>query len=321
MSTKNRLSERISEADWAAGKREKSMIKAIIKSTMLDGTPKDATDVRKSIRELLMDSRTYPLRKAPEMSSTETQQVLAQVSALLAGLDSGQAATPGWAKKAASYKRKVIPYLTEGLLIYISGPTSTTGTASAKNTGTAAGEHSLQGSNSTLLGESASTSSKKDEKTTELQWLRRIYLASLLLLRTPQVLRTLVPLPNITPSTWTAPGYQILRCWAKMRLRVPKCSNPAYVVIPQGKKTKQKHHQKNTHTHTHNTEPLFLCCQKLAMQAEPTGVAGSSRILCEEAPAQHAGASQRETLIKHSPVCTRLPKCLRCRVASFTGSF
>jgi hypothetical protein len=39
MSTKNRLSKRISVADWAAGKREKSMIKAIIKSTMKDGTP------------------------------------------------------------------------------------------------------------------------------------------------------------------------------------------------------------------------------------------------------------------------------------------
>jgi hypothetical protein len=234
------------------------MIKAIIKSTMLDGTPKDATDVRKSIRELLMDSRTYPLRKAPEMSSTETQQVLAQVSALLAGLDSGQAATPGWAKKAASYKRKVIPYLTEGLLIYISGPTSTTGTASAKNTGTAAGEHSLQGSNSTLLGESASTSSKKDEKTTELQWLRRIYLASLLLLRTPQVLRTLVPLPNITPSTWTAPGYQILRCWAKMRLLSPKMLEPCLCSNPPGGKTKQKHHQKNTHTHTQHRALVSL---------------------------------------------------------------
>jgi hypothetical protein len=42
-----------------------------------------------------------------------------QVSALLDGLDSSQTAT-GWAKKAASYKRKAIPYLTKGLLIYIS---------------------------------------------------------------------------------------------------------------------------------------------------------------------------------------------------------
>jgi hypothetical protein len=66
----------------------------------------------------------------------------------------------------ASYKRKVITYLTKGLLIYISQLTSTTATASVENTGTAAGQLSLQGSDSTLLGESASTSSKMDEKTT-----------------------------------------------------------------------------------------------------------------------------------------------------------
>ena len=83
--------------------------------------------------------------------------MLAQVSTLLAELDSNQAAT-GWAKKAASYKKKVIPYLTEGLLIYISEPTATMDTASVENTGTAAGQPSPQGSNSTLLGESASTS-------------------------------------------------------------------------------------------------------------------------------------------------------------------
>jgi hypothetical protein len=47
MSTKNRLSKRISTADWAAGKREKAMISAITKSTMQDGTPKDVTEVRK----------------------------------------------------------------------------------------------------------------------------------------------------------------------------------------------------------------------------------------------------------------------------------
>jgi hypothetical protein len=49
MSTKNRLSKRISTADWADGKREKTMIKAIIKSTTRqDGTPEDVTEVRKS---------------------------------------------------------------------------------------------------------------------------------------------------------------------------------------------------------------------------------------------------------------------------------
>jgi hypothetical protein len=110
MSTKNRLSKRISEADWADGQREKTMMSAIIKSTMQDGTPKDVTKVRKSIRDLLLDSRAYPTKKAPEMSSSQAQQVLAQVSTLLAELDSGQAAT-GWAKKAASHKKKVIPYL------------------------------------------------------------------------------------------------------------------------------------------------------------------------------------------------------------------
>jgi hypothetical protein len=51
-------------------------------------------------------------------------------------------------------------------LIYISEPTSTTDTAGVENTGTAAGQHSLQGSESTLLGEGASTSSKMDEKIT-----------------------------------------------------------------------------------------------------------------------------------------------------------
>jgi hypothetical protein len=125
----------------------------------------DVTEVRKSIRELLLGSQASTMAKVPELSTSQAQQVLAQVSALLADLDSGQAARE-WAKKAASYKKKVIPYLTKGLLIYISEPTSTTGTASAEGTGTAAGEHSLQGSNSTLLGESASTSSKKDEKIT-----------------------------------------------------------------------------------------------------------------------------------------------------------
>jgi hypothetical protein len=88
------------------------------------------------------------------MSSIEAQQVLAQVSTLHAELDSGQAAT-GWAKKAASYKRKTIPYLTKGLLIYISEPASTTGTASVENTGTAAGQLPLQGSDSTMRGSAA----------------------------------------------------------------------------------------------------------------------------------------------------------------------
>jgi hypothetical protein len=60
----------------------------------------------------------------------------------------------------------VIPYLTEGLLIYISEPTSTTDTAGVENTGIAAGQFSLHGSKSALLGESASTSSKMDEKIT-----------------------------------------------------------------------------------------------------------------------------------------------------------
>ena len=132
---------------------------------MQDGTPKDVTEVRKSIRDLLLDSQDSTTAKVPELSTSQAQQVLAQVSTLLAELDSGQAATE-WAKKAAGYKRKVIPYLTEGLLIYISELAATTGTASAESTSTAAGEHSPQGSNSTLLGKSASTSSKKDEKTT-----------------------------------------------------------------------------------------------------------------------------------------------------------
>jgi hypothetical protein len=157
MSTKNRLSKRISTADWADGKREKNMIRAIIKSTMKDGTPEDVTEVRKSIRKLLLDSRASTTIKAPELSPIQAQQVLAQVSTLLAELDSNQAAT-GWAKKAASYKKKVIPYLTGGLLIYISEPTATMDTASVESTGTAAGQPSPQGSNSTLLGESASTS-------------------------------------------------------------------------------------------------------------------------------------------------------------------
>jgi hypothetical protein len=105
------------------------------------------------------------MMKAPELSPIQAQQVLAQVSTLLAELDSSQTAT-GWAKKAASYKRKVTPYLTEGLLIYISKLTSTTATANVENTGTATGQLALQGSDSTPLGESASTSSKTDEKTT-----------------------------------------------------------------------------------------------------------------------------------------------------------
>jgi hypothetical protein len=109
-----------------------------------DGTPEYATEVHKSIRELLLDSRAYPTIKAPELSPIEAQQVLAQVSALLAELDSSQTAT-GRAKKAASYKRKVIPYLTKGFLLYISRLTSTTATASAENVGTAAGQLSLQG--------------------------------------------------------------------------------------------------------------------------------------------------------------------------------
>jgi hypothetical protein len=165
MSTKKRLSKRISKADWANGQSEKTMMKFIIKSTMQDGTPKDVTEVRKSIRDLLLDSQDSTTAKVPELSTSQAQQVLAQVSTLLAELDSGQAATE-WAKKAAGYKRKVIPYLTEGLLIYISELAATTGTASAESTSTAVGKHSPQGSNSTLLGKSASTSSKKDEKTT-----------------------------------------------------------------------------------------------------------------------------------------------------------
>ena len=132
---------------------------------MQDGTPKDVTEVRKSIRDLLLDSQDSTTAKVPELSTSQAQQVLAQVSTLLAELDSSQTATE-WAKKAASYKRKVIPYLTKGLLIYISELTSTTGTASADSTGTAAGEHSPQGSNSTLLGENASASPKMAEKAT-----------------------------------------------------------------------------------------------------------------------------------------------------------
>jgi hypothetical protein len=137
------------------------MIKAIIKSTVRqDGTPEDVTEVRKSIRELLLDSRASTTTKAAELSPSQAQQVLAHVSTLLAELDSNQAAT-GWAKKAASYKKKVIPYLTEGLLIYISEPTST--------------------------------------------------------ILTLQVLKTLVPLLGNTRYK-----VQILRCWAKVRLRVKK---------------------------------------------------------------------------------------------------
>jgi hypothetical protein len=146
------------------------MISAIIKSTMQDDT---LAPLRTSPRSAnpsvnyywLLDSRAYPTKKAPEMSPIEAQQVLAQVSALLAELDSSQAAT-GWAKKAASYKRKVISYLTKGLLIYISKPTSTTATGSVENTGAATGQLSLQGSDPALLGESASASSKMDEKAT-----------------------------------------------------------------------------------------------------------------------------------------------------------
>jgi hypothetical protein len=62
----------------------------------------DVTKVRKSIRDILLDSRAYPTKKAPEVSSSQAQQVLAQVSTLLAGLNSGQAATR-WAKKACYY--------------------------------------------------------------------------------------------------------------------------------------------------------------------------------------------------------------------------
>jgi hypothetical protein len=46
MSTKNRLSKRISAVEWAAGKREKIMTKAITKSTMQDGTPEDVTKAK-----------------------------------------------------------------------------------------------------------------------------------------------------------------------------------------------------------------------------------------------------------------------------------
>jgi hypothetical protein len=115
MSTKKRLSKRISTADWAAGKRENSMMKAIIKSTMQDGTPEDVTEVRKSIRELLLDSRASTTTKVPELSPSQAQQVLAQVSTLLAELDSGQAATE-WAKKGSKLQKESDPLLDRGPL-------------------------------------------------------------------------------------------------------------------------------------------------------------------------------------------------------------
>jgi hypothetical protein len=96
---------------------------AITKSIVQDGTPGDATDVRKSIRELLLDSRACPAVKAPELNPSRAHQVLVQASALLADWGLGPQA-PGRhraqdGQKAASYKKEVIPYLTKGLMIYI----------------------------------------------------------------------------------------------------------------------------------------------------------------------------------------------------------
>ena len=83
---------------------------------MQDGTPEDVTEVRKSIRDLLLDSRASTTAKVPELSTGQAQQVLAQVSTLLAELDSVRPGRHKVGKKGSKLQKERDPLLDRGSL-------------------------------------------------------------------------------------------------------------------------------------------------------------------------------------------------------------